>query len=85
MTLLRDQEQNDFASGFANTFEARGALRGETTALLAVLDARGIEVPDDIRDRITTCTEFDQLDIWIRRAATIDKIQDLDEQFGDTH
>jgi hypothetical protein len=34
-------------------------------------------VPDDARARITGCTDLDQLDAWVRRAATVDSIDDL--------
>jgi hypothetical protein len=44
---------------------------------LAILDARHIRVPDDIRADITTCADTAQLEAWIRRAATADKIQDV--------
>jgi hypothetical protein len=57
--------------------EAKGKVEGEARAVLAVLDARGIEVSDPVREDITSCTDLDQLDIWIRRAATADKVQDL--------
>jgi hypothetical protein len=46
-------------------------------ALLAILNARGIPVPDDARARITGCTDLDQLETWVRRAATATTIQDL--------
>ncbi|MEV8512471.1 hypothetical protein [Dactylosporangium sp. NPDC051484] len=48
-------------------------------AVLTVLDAREVEILDEIRANIADCTDLDQLGIWIRRAATVDKIQDLDD------
>lgn len=45
--------------------------------MFAVLDARGIEVSEAARTRITDCTDLDQLDIWVRRAATAEKVDDL--------
>jgi hypothetical protein len=54
-----------------------GRAEGEATAVLAVLDARGIAVPDDDGARIKGCSDLDQLDTWIRRAATADSISDL--------
>jgi hypothetical protein len=42
-----------------------------------VLEARGVEVPDDVRARITRCADLDQLDGWLRRAVTADSAQDL--------
>ena len=50
---------------------------GEARALLTVLSARGLEVPDDARERINSCTDFDQLDMWVRRAATAKTVKEL--------
>jgi hypothetical protein len=57
--------------------EARGEARGEAKALLMVLDARGFHLSEDIRTRVTECTDTGQLGDWIRRAATADKVQDV--------
>ena len=58
--------------------EADGSMKGEAEAVLEILEARGITVAADVRMRITGCTDLDQLRTWIRRAATAEKIQDLD-------
>jgi hypothetical protein len=60
--------------------EAKGRAEGEARAVLAILHARGIPVPEDIHTRITTCTDLDQLDTWVRRAATATAIHDLLDQ-----
>ncbi|MGH3842690.1 MAG: hypothetical protein ACRDS0_14780 [Pseudonocardiaceae bacterium] len=57
--------------------EAKGRAEGRAEAVLGVLDARGIDIPADARNRITECGDLGQLDIWVRRAATADTIQDL--------
>ncbi|MGQ0779012.1 MAG: hypothetical protein ACT4NY_32135, partial [Pseudonocardiales bacterium] len=57
--------------------EAKGEAKGEAKAVLAVLDARGIDVPEDVRTRITGCSDLGQLDAWVRRAATADSVKDL--------
>jgi hypothetical protein len=57
--------------------EAKGEAKGEARALLSMLDARGIDVPGDARARITECADIDQLDTWVRRAATVESIADL--------
>ena len=54
-----------------------GRAEGEVRALLAILNARGIPVPDDVHARIATCTDLDHLDTWVRRASTATTIQDL--------
>lgn len=55
----------------------RGKAQGEVRAVLTVLDARQIDVPEPVRRRITECADADQLDVWVRRAATADTVEDL--------
>lgn len=69
--------RSDFARRYVGQGRAEGNAEGEARALLAVLDARGISVPEDARTRITSCTDLDQLDTWVRRAVTADSVQDL--------
>jgi len=40
-------------------------------------DARGIDIPDDARARITGCADLVQRDTWIRPTANADSIDDL--------
>ncbi|WP_433145502.1 hypothetical protein ACQPZ8_02290 [Actinomadura nitritigenes] len=42
-----------------------------------MLDARGLHAPDSVRERITRCHDTDVLEKWIRRAAVIEKVEDL--------
>jgi hypothetical protein len=69
--------QSDFARRYYGQGEARGKAEGEAQAVLTFLDARGFEVPDHVRERIAGCTDLDQLDTWVRRAATATKVDDL--------
>ncbi|WP_131741833.1 hypothetical protein [Actinomadura roseirufa] len=71
------QWQSDFAIEHQALGEARGEARGERKALLNVLKARGIAVPDDVRRRVMACTDSDQLERWVTRAVTVDDINDL--------
>jgi hypothetical protein len=34
-------------------------------------------VPNDVKERITACTDLDQLRAWIRVAATAESIKDV--------
>jgi len=81
MTTGTYEYQSDFVRRyvFQGRAEGReeGRAEGQAEALLDFLDARGIAVPDDVRRRIAECTDSDQLHIWIRRAATVEKIDDL--------
>jgi hypothetical protein len=66
-----------YQSDFARRYFGEGEAKGEANALLAILDARQVPVPDDIRADIVGCTDLAQLEEWIRRAATADKIEDV--------
>jgi hypothetical protein len=50
--------------------EAAGKAAGRAHALLTVLAARGLDIPEHVRARITACTELAQLDAWLARAVT---------------
>jgi hypothetical protein len=54
-----------------------GQATGEAKSILLVLDARGITVPDHIRERVTGCTDIEQLDRWIQRATVVDHAEQL--------
>jgi hypothetical protein len=56
---------------------AKGWAEGEADAVLEVLDTREIAVPEDVRVRITTCTDLAQLKLWVRRAVTVQSVEEL--------
>lgn len=49
---------------------ARGEVRGRAQAVLGVLSARGLDVPEAVRARIAACEDSAQLDRWLSLAAT---------------
>ncbi|WP_220499993.1 hypothetical protein [Thermomonospora cellulosilytica] len=63
----------EYKSDFARRMEARGEARG----LLMVLEVRGVEVTDAARQRITGCTDPEQLDRWMRRALTVTSVEEV--------
>ncbi|MFC9928794.1 hypothetical protein [Streptomyces sp. NPDC127190] len=46
----------------------RGRVQARAEMVLRLLEWRGIPVPDAVRDRVTTCTDLDQLQLWAQRA-----------------
>lgn len=50
---------------------------GQGEMLLNVLEARGVEVPGEVAERIESCLESDTLKRWARNAATADSIDDV--------
>ncbi|MPZ25398.1 MAG: hypothetical protein GEV12_02845 [Micromonosporaceae bacterium] len=74
---LMATETYEYKSDYARRYFSQGEARGEAKALLTLLAARDIPVNDDARTRITECTDLDQLDTWVRHAATATTINDL--------
>ncbi|GLZ10227.1 hypothetical protein Acsp04_04620 [Actinomadura sp. NBRC 104425] len=56
---------------------AEGRIEGEAKSVLLILEARGITVTDEQRQRVLTCTDLQQLETWVRRAATISSADEL--------
>jgi hypothetical protein len=69
-TTVGSEYRSELFRQIAAEHEARGEAIGEARAVLTVLDARGVHVPDDIREHILACTDLTQLDTWLRRATT---------------
>lgn len=57
--------------------KADGEAKGEAKGTLFVLEARGIPVPEGVRERITTCTDLDRMDAWLERSRTVERAEDL--------
>ncbi|HET6636938.1 MAG TPA: hypothetical protein VFH77_18145 [Streptomyces sp.] len=55
--------------------EARAEARAEDVLLL--LDQRGVEVPDDVREHIAGCRETETLDRWFTRAITAESVGEV--------
>lgn len=49
---------------------AEGEVKGKAQAVLAVLEARGLQVSDEQRARVLSCTNLDELERWVRKAVT---------------
>lgn len=56
---------------------AQGVAEGEAKAVLRVLEARGIAVPDDTRALIRDCEDLEQVEAWLDRAVTATTVDDL--------
>jgi flagellar biosynthesis/type III secretory pathway protein FliH len=57
----------------------KGLQEGEMRALLEVLEARGLLVDEQARQRIVACTELEQLKRWLRKAVSVQSVQELFE------
>ena len=72
-TVFRDE----FVDGLLDQGRAQGRAAGEAAMLLRVLAARGFTVPDDIRQRVQSCTDLAQLEAWGDRAVTARSLEEL--------
>lgn len=62
MSTGTHEYQSEFVRRYVFQGRAEGKAEGEAMAVLSVLDARGIDVPEDARARITGCADLDQLE-----------------------
>lgn len=62
--------------------KAEGQAEGKARSLFLVLSARGIEVSDEVRAKTAACTDLEQLELWIQRAAVAERVEDLGGSFA---
>ena len=85
MTMQKYEYQSEFAKkyygqgkqeGFAEGL-SQGEARGEAQAILTVLEARGLEVPEKVRKAVLSCTDLAQLKAWVRAAVSVPSAEAL--------
>ena len=67
-------------SKFAIKHYALGKIAGRVEDILLILNARGVEVPADVRAEIARCDDLEQLDTWLIRAASASDVSELFEK-----
>lgn len=77
MTTAAEHHETDLGELLFPKAFARGKAEGKAEAVLAILAARGVEVHDEVRERIATCTDAEQLDTWVHRAVLATTFDDL--------
>jgi hypothetical protein len=66
-----------FVDGLMAEGRAKGLAQGEAQIVLRVLTARGLQLPAEIRERVLSCTDTAQLEVWGDRAATANTLDDV--------
>jgi hypothetical protein len=66
-----------FRSETSQRLRAEGRAEGRAEDVLLLLDRRGVEVPDDARERIAGCRETETLDRWFTRAITAESVGEV--------
>jgi hypothetical protein len=54
-----------------------GEVSGRAKALLAVLESRGMRISKKARTRILACTDIEQIEAWLRKAASVASVDEL--------
>lgn len=62
--------------------QAEGKAREAAKLVLLFLSARGLDVTDDVRARITGCSDIETLEAWAARAATVQAADELFDESG---
>jgi hypothetical protein len=69
--------QSDFARKYLTRGREEGEVAGQAKALLAVLESRGMRISKKARTRILACTDIEQIDAWLRKAASVASVDEL--------
>ncbi|MBC2874985.1 MULTISPECIES: RpnC/YadD family protein [Streptomyces] len=56
---------------------AEGRLRERAQQVLRILAHRELDVPDAVRERVSGCADLDTLGLWLDRAFTVTRAEDL--------
>ncbi|MFI6966390.1 hypothetical protein [Streptomyces sp. NPDC050255] len=56
---------------------AEGRAEGIAQGILLFLARAGVDVPDEARERITTCGDLETLNRWLLRAPTAQSVEDV--------
>lgn len=76
MTIAEQLHAEGLAKGKAEGL-AKGEAEGLLKALHAVLNARSFSVSESLQLRIQACADSDTLQLWLTRAATASKLEDV--------
>ncbi|WP_344394946.1 hypothetical protein [Streptomyces vastus] len=66
-----------FKNPVAVKLREEGRVEERIAGILRTLDRRHIEVPASVRERVRSCTDPDQLQIWVERAYDVTDAADL--------
>lgn len=80
LELWRDLVIKDlsfFSSPISEEIREEGRAQSRAEDILLVLEQRGLDVPDQVRERITSCGDPETLRRWLRRAVTAPTVEDV--------
>jgi hypothetical protein len=57
--------------------KTEGKAEGKAEDILRVLEVRGVEVPDSVREQVMSCTDLELLGTWFDRSLTVETAGEL--------
>jgi hypothetical protein len=73
--------QSKFLKKYVAKGKKEGAIKTKAAAVLTVLEARGLSIPDEVRERVAASADLPELEHWLRRAVVVDSAREI---FTDT-
>ncbi|MFF4018121.1 hypothetical protein [Streptomyces sp. NPDC001843] len=80
MTAMQYFWRHPLAEQVRQEGREEGIEQERASMVLRILQWRGIDVSESVRDRVTSCTDLDRLEVWAQRAVHASSAKDL---FGD--
>lgn len=77
MALDTYKWQSDFARKYVRMGREEGRAAEAANSVLLFLDARGLTVSDEVRQRVDSCTDLETLRTWVRRASEVERAEDI--------
>ncbi|MEV6051205.1 hypothetical protein [Streptomyces sp. NPDC052107] len=71
-TIVEEDINEGLAMGLAE-----GGAKTRAEDILRILGLRGIEVPEAVRERVTSCTDLDTQGTWFDRALSVTTGEEL--------
>jgi hypothetical protein len=79
MTAIQYFWRHPLAEQVREEGREEGRLEERAGMVLRILQLRGIEVPDSVRERVEGCADLDRLETWVERALRVENADDLFE------
>ena len=76
-TSAKDEFRTEMLRDSAARGQAIGEAIGEARAILTVLEARGVTVPDEVCELFLNCSNTDQVHTWLVRAITATTVDEV--------
>ncbi|SDD97805.1 hypothetical protein SAMN05216505_114109 [Streptomyces prasinopilosus] len=70
LSFYKSPLSEEIREGGREKGRAEGAARRAAEDVLDILEVRGIDIPDAVRERVTGCGDLEILRHWHRRAVT---------------